>query len=414
MRLSNIAIENLKRRKSRALFLIIALMIGIGTVVALYSLTTALKDEIGTQLDQYGANIVIVPRSSTLSLDYGGISVSGVSFDVQQLKDEDVERVKSIPYRARLSTVAPKLLGAVTVEGKDFLLVGVSFDQETRLKKWWQIVGSVPSQADGLLLGHTVAHALGVIEAVEQDVFRKVSQDHSNHQNQAENQDFKLVRNEITIAGQTHRISGVLRPTGGRDDQMIYAGLEKVQQLTQKPGQLSLIEVSALCKDCPIEDIVAQISSKLPHARVSAIQQAVRARAQTVERLTRFSIIISLVVLLIGSLMIFVTLMSSVIERTKEIGILRAVGFRKEHIIKILVFEAALLSLLGGTLGWLAGTGAGIITAPYFAETEINILPDWRLALASVAIAAGIGIISSIYPAIKAARLDPVESLRHI
>ncbi len=111
---------------------------------------------------------------------------------------------------------------------------------------------------------------------------------------------------------------------------------------------MSLIEVSALCKDCPIGDIVAEISERLPHAKVSAIQQSVRARTETVERLTRFSAAVSAVVLGIGALMIFTTMMGSVVERTKEIGVLRAIGFRRAHIVKGLMIEVGLISVAGG------------------------------------------------------------------
>ena len=76
MRISSIAFANVRRRKAKASFLAFGIAIGIGTVVALLSLTGALKEEIGSQLDRFGANIVIIPKSNTLALDYGGISVS--------------------------------------------------------------------------------------------------------------------------------------------------------------------------------------------------------------------------------------------------------------------------------------------------------------------------------------------------
>src|SRR5215470_5268439 len=130
MRIRTIAFANLKRRKGKALFLILGIAIGVGTAVALLTLSNSIKEEIGSQLDRFGANIVVVPQSNNLSLDYGGISVSSVSFDVQQLKDEDAKNVLDIPYRNRLSIISPKLLGAVNIEGKEILLAGVDFNGE--------------------------------------------------------------------------------------------------------------------------------------------------------------------------------------------------------------------------------------------------------------------------------------------
>src|SRR5262249_23185853 len=138
---------------------------GIGTAVALLTLSSSLKDEIGSQLDRFGANIVVVPQSNSLSLDYGGLSVSSVSFDVKQLRNEDAHSVIDIPYKDRISIVSPKLLGAVLVEDKNVLLAGVDFDSELTLKRWWHIAGSKPESDQELLVGYEVARALSLIES---------------------------------------------------------------------------------------------------------------------------------------------------------------------------------------------------------------------------------------------------------
>ena len=412
MRISTIAFANLKRRKGKAVFLTVGIAIGIGTAVALLSLSSSIKEEIGSQLDRFGANIVVVPQSNNLSLDYGGLSVSSVSFDVKQLKNEDATNVLDIPYRNRISDVSPKLLGAVAVEGRDVLLAGVNFESELTLKRWWHIAGRKPEAEQDLLVGYEVARALSLIEpaaASGPHVSHGGSHDPGEDQFQ-----FKIVGDRLEIAGKEHNVAGVISQTGGPEDQMIFGSLAHVQTLLNKPDQLSLIEVSALCKDCPIGDIVAQISERLPHAKVSAIQQSVRARSETVARLTRFSAAVSAVVLAIGALMIFTTMMGSVIERTKEIGVLRAIGFRRTHIIKGLMIEVTVISILGGVLGWGAGMLASWLALPYFAETRIVF--EFQPALAIIAVAAGliIGTASSLYPIVRASRLDPSEAVRYV
>ncbi|HEY7546629.1 MAG TPA: ABC transporter permease, partial [Blastocatellia bacterium] len=101
MRISTIALANLKRRKGKALFLTAGIAIGIGTAVALLSLSGSIREEIGSQLDRFGANIVVVPQSNNLTLDYGGVAVSSVSFDVKQLRNQDAIDLQDIPYRGR-------------------------------------------------------------------------------------------------------------------------------------------------------------------------------------------------------------------------------------------------------------------------------------------------------------------------
>lgn len=412
MRISTIAFANLKRRKGKALFLAVGIAIGIGTTVALLTLSGSIKEEIGSQLDRFGANIIVVPHSNSLSLDYGGVSVSSISFDVQQLKNEDAKNTLDIPYRDRISIVSPKLLGAVRVEGKEVLLAGVDFKSELTLKRWWHVVGREPQTENDLLIGYEVARALSLIEDLPEG---EVEQDshHGSHGSQ-ENHLFKILRDHLEIAGSDLRVAGIISQTGGPEDRTIFGSLARAQQLLGKPDQLSVIEVSALCKDCPVEDIVSQISERLPHAKVSAIQQSVRARTETVERLTRFSAAVSAVVLAIGALMIFTTMMGSVVERTKEIGVLRAIGFRKQHIIKELMIEVSVISVLGGAIGWVAGMLASWAALPYFAETERSL--QFHPALAGAAILAGlvIGIASSFYPIIRASRLDPSEAVRYI
>jgi putative ABC transport system permease protein len=411
MRISTIAFANLRRRKGKALFLVSGIGIGIGTAVALLSLSGSLREEIGSQLDRFGANIVVTPHSDSLALDYGGVSVAGVSFDQHQLSNEDAAGILRIRYRKRLSVVAPKLLGTVDVDGRKTLVAGVNFASELRLKKWWRLTGRAPESANDVLIGYDVARTISAIEALPEtsSVADKGTAHHS-----AAPEAFRITRERVTVGGSDHRIAGVIGQTGGPEDRMVFAQLSQVQNLLGRPGQLSVIEVSALCKDCPVEDIVAQIRKELPHANVSAIQQSVRARAEAVDRLSRFSLVVSAVVLAIGALMVFTTMMSAVVERTKEIGVLRAIGFRRTHIIKGLMIEVVIISASGGVVGWLAGLLGGWVALPYFTEAGTQIELRVSLAVFAIAVAMVTGIISSIYPVMRASRLDPSEAVRYI
>jgi putative ABC transport system permease protein len=410
MRISTIAFANLKRRKAKALFLVVGIAIGIGTAVALLSLSGSIREEIGSQLDRFGANIVVVPQSNSLSLDYGGIAVSSVSFDVHQLSNDDALYVRDIEYRDRLSVIAPKLIGAVSVEGREILLAGVDFENELKLKRWWDVVGRTPVAENEVLLGYEAATGLSLIEGISDP---HLEMDHGDSHHDTAKQPFRIIRDQIQIGGREHRVTGIVSQTGGPEDRLIFGSLAHVQSLLNRPGQLSVIEISALCKDCPVEDIVSQISARLPHVKVSAIQQSVRARTETVARLTRFSAALSGVVLAIGALMIFTTMMGSVIERTKEIGVLRAIGFRKTHIIKGLMIEVATISTAGGLLGWGAGLAVSWLALPYFAETEIAVEIQPLLAVFAVMAGLLIGIVSSLYPIVRASRLDPSEAVRY-
>jgi putative ABC transport system permease protein len=106
-------------------------------------------------------------------------------------------------------------------------------------------------------------------------------------------------------------------------------------------------------------------------------------------------------------------MMGSVRERTSEFGIFRAIGFQRRHVIWIVLFEAGVISLLSGVLGYMMGLGATKLALPFFAESHDIMLPfNPVLGGAVLILALILGLASSAYPALMAARLDPNDALR--
>jgi putative ABC transport system permease protein len=159
--------------------------------------------------------------------------------------------------------------------------------------------------------------------------------------------------------------------------------------------------------------MVKQISEVLLAAKVMAIQQVVKGRMETLSHFKKFSYGVSAVVLLIGGLVVLVTMMGGIRERTEEIGIFRATGFRKKHIMRIIFLEAGILSGLAGMLGYFLGLGVTSVALRLFAEGHTASSPfDIKLFLLAFVLAISMGLLSTIYPALMAARLDPNEALR--
>ena len=384
MKLHNIAINNLRRRKAKMAFLTIGLMVGIATIVTLVTLTKSMSSDIERKMDEFGANILITPHSNDLSMTYGGISLGGVSFDQKEILEEDLAKIATIHNSKNISAVSPKVLGGVKTLNREALLVGVDFDNELRMKQWWQIFGEAPQGDAEVLLGSDAAKTLNVMSG-----------------------------EEIQLNGETFKVAGVLDQTGSQDDALIFAPLKKAQKLLGKEGRITLVEVAALCSGCPIGDMVVQIAEKLPDAKVSAIQQVVESRLHALDQFRRFAFGVAAVVVFIGALIVFVTMMGSVNDRTTEIGVFRAIGFRQSHIMRIILLEAFLVSLLAGLLGYAAGMGAAKFALPAMAEGKNALLVwDTTVAFGSVALAMLVGTLASLYPALHASRLDPTEALR--
>ena len=168
-------------------------------------------------------------------------------------------------------------------------------------------------------------------------------------------------------------------------------------------------------QDCPVDAMVSQISEKLPDAKVMAIQKVVKSRMQTLAQFRKLSYGLSIVVVLIGGLVVLVTLMGSVKERTEEIGIFRAIGFRRQLIMRIIFIESGLISFMAGVLGYLLGLGiiwAGFRFLGDHGTVELPVDPV--LAAGSIGMAMVIGLLASAYPAVMAARMDPDQALKSI
>jgi putative ABC transport system permease protein len=386
MTLRDIAVNNLRRRKMRAIFVLAGLLIGVTTVVTLLTLVNAMKNDINHKLEMYGANILIVPKTENLSLTYGGLSLGGVSFEMQEIKEEELEKIRDINNAANVAAVGPMVLGPVKVNDQRVLLAGVDFQAFQMLRPWWNVKGKIPED-DEVILGAEAARVLEITTA-----------------------------GKLAMNGREFTVSGVLEATGSQDDGLVFAPLTVAQSLLGKDGRISMAEVAALCSGCPIEEMVRQISDVLPGANVMGIQQVVKGRMETLNHFQKFSYGVSALVLFVGSLMVLVTMMGSVRERTTEIGIFRAMGFRRAHVMRIIFYEAGIIAGVAGLLGYILGFTATRVLIPLFTESHqghgVAVPFDPIMAGIAFVLAISIGLAASIYPALMASRLDPNEALR--
>ncbi|MCX8023370.1 MAG: ABC transporter permease [Syntrophorhabdaceae bacterium] len=383
MTLKNIAVENLRRRKGRAFFVLIGLLISATTIVILISLVHAMKEDINHKLELYGANILILPKTESLSFSYGGLTLGGVPFYAAEIKEEDINKIKQIKNAANVAAVGPILLGPVVVNGHRLHMAGVDFRLLSILRPWWNIKGEIPPEK-GAILGHDVARFLNLTPG-----------------------------DRFLINKQKLEVKGVIEKTGSQDDGLIFVPLPLAQEILGKKGHISMAEVAALCTGCPIPEMVRQIGEAIPGANVMAIEQVVKGRMETLNHFERFSYGISVLVLVIGSLMVLVTMMGSVKERTVEIGILSAMGFRKSHIIKTILLESGMISGMAGIMGYGTGFLATKIIVHFFSGGHgAQVLFNPFFAIGTLLLSLTVGLIASTYPAIMASRLDPNEALR--
>ena len=383
MRLENIVLHNLKRRKGRAIFLVIGLLIGVATVVTLLSLTDALSQRAQSELENFGANIIITPRSDQLALSYGGIQLGGVSLVAEEIAQSSLVNIDSIPNRRNIATIAPKVLGAIDVEGQRVMMMGVDPAAEFKLKRWWSIIGRPVQQGQELVVGDAVARRFNL-----------------------------KMGDTLKVAGQDYTVVGLLAKTGSQDDQLVIAPLSVAQAALGKPNTVSMVEIAALCHDCPVSDMVSQLQQVLPGVDVQAVQQVVKTRMHALDQFRLFAWGVAVTVVIIGALLVFVTMMGAISERTREIGIFRAIGYRRRHVLHLVLMEAAIVSVLAGVLGYLTGVVATLAALPMLDGGKASWQWDPALAVAAVVAAVIVGLLASLQPALRASRLEPSEALR--
>lgn len=383
MKLYNISLGNIRRRKGKMLFLALGLIIGISTIVTLLAITEAMTQDIEERLNKFGANIVMVPKTENLSLNYGGIDVGGVSYEVQEFDQASLARIHTIKNAKNLGVIAPKVLGTTMVQDKKVLVMGVLFEQELALKTWWQKRGAFPQNAQEMLVGSSLASVLNISPG-----------------------------DELAVKERVFKVSAVLAPTGGGEDNALMAELGTAQALLNKPGLISMVEIAAFCRGCPISELTLQIAEAFPTGKVTAMEQAVMSKMQSMEMFKSFSLGVSILVIAIGALLVMVTMMGSVNERTREIGIFRAIGFRQTHVMQIILLEALLMGLAGGVLGFALGNLAALVIIPLVLENGMFIGINYQLGGLSILMAAALSLLASLYPAFKAGRMDPSDALR--
>ena len=385
MKLLDISLNNLRRKKGRTFFLVSGLAIGIGAAVAMTSVGDAMNREVMHALDEFGANILVLPASEGLPLSYGGLTVSAVNTGGRELTMLDVDRIRTIKNKENISTIAPKLLVQTEVKGTRVLVAGVDFKAEQRLKKWWRVASGMNPAASGeALIGKDAALKLHLAPG-----------------------------DSIAIGRGNLRVSGVLDNTGSQDDGLIFTDIAWVQKQFNKGNAVSMIELSALCSGCPIEDITNQVNAVLPGARAVAVKETVEVKMQAMHYFHKFSIGISALLLIVAGMIIFFAMTASVKERVQEIGLFRAIGFRTGHIIQVLLTEAFIVSLLAGIIGYAIGIVSPRFVAPYLMSAyNLTFAFDPLLAAGSIVASVVVGLLASIYPAVRAGQLDPVEALK--
>ncbi|MDD4062469.1 MAG: ABC transporter permease [Candidatus Pacebacteria bacterium] len=394
-----VAVKNLRVRPLRSWLTILGIVIGIFLVTSLMSLSEGLKNSIMGELQTMGGDLIIVmPGEDMFSSLMGGNDLTDADLNSIE-RTRGVETIVAMPWGAEIVRYED--------EAKTILITGISFERAITLLKedmgWHTIEGDFPrSGRREILLGNLVA------KNILPDI---------------------RVGDEVTIKGKRFYVSGYLRSLGNsQDDSMIMMDLEDFRLVTGK-REGAPMAMAKVVSGFEVADVVRNIEESLEETRKRRVGEdtpsfSVLSSDTVSDMVGSIMGILQVAVFAFASIAIIVggigvtnTMFTSVNERTKEIGILKAVGAKKSDIVMIFLFESGIIGLIGGVLGVILGVatskGAELILAyanqMFYLEAHLSFF----LIFFGVAFSFFIGCISGYLPARKAAMLEPVDALRY-
>lgn len=363
-------LKNLVRQKTRAGLTMLGIGIGITTVVALGVITGGLKTTTGEIIRTAGADFMVAQEGAA------DMSFSTVS-------EDQWAAVEAQPGVER----AVGALFHITQAGSNpyFVILGVRPDDMDALGLVLT-AGSYPAPGDpdAILLGEGGASNLGA-----------------------------SVGETVTIDDRAFRVAGIYQSPSLWQESGAFASLSTTQAMASKPGVVTAVFVR-VAAGSEVATVRAAIESAQPQLVTIADVDEISEVDQGIELLDAANLAISVLAVGIGAIGVMNTMVMSVFERTREIGIFRAVGWSGRRIFRMIIGESLLLCVVAGVIGSLAGVLASraVLLIPTVRSLlQPQYTPD--IFIRAFAVAVIVALAGAAYPALRAVRMSPMEALRH-
>ena len=350
--------KSLIKRKSRIAIAVLSVIIGAAVATALLSVSMDVTEKVGYEFSKYGANLLVVPESDTIEVGFPGVGFGSVT-EQKYINESDLWKIKSIFWRDNVLGFAPLLYQVVNIgEGESeqtVVLVGTYFNKDVEIfepdptvfktgiqtiSPWWEVEGEwITDQND------TTASMIG------SNVAEKLDLEIGNPYIIKYNENYEDVLNETTY---NLTVVGIIT-TGGNEDDQIFVNLQVAQNISNRNDKVHIVQVSALCNACPVDTFATEIEEKIPYADARTVNQLVNAEMNILGKISSMMFLITIVALLASALGVMTTMTTSVIERQKEIGLMKSIGAENKKIISLFISEAAIIGVIGGIVGFVIG-----------------------------------------------------------
>ena len=417
--------DSFTRQPRRKLLTTIAL--ALGTAIATATLTVALDigDRLAREFRSLGANLLVTPEQDTLPLEIGGVDYRPIDSGTF-LSEGQLGKLKTIFWRNNVIGFAPFLDVPVSV------VSATPSASTTLIGTWYRHNVAVPSGGGVFNTGVASTNPGWQVEG------RWFSDDTSeavvgaNLARRAGIRPGQSLEIRAGDAGSRLMVTGIIS-TGGQEDDAILAPLAIAQQLSRKPGQYRRLLVSALTKPedafserdpksmnpaefdrwyCSpyISSISRQIQEQLPGISVRPIRQVAEGEGQILSRVQSLMWLVTFAALLAAALAVASTAATTVMERTAEVALMKALGARRRLVGAFFLGEQWFMAVVGGLLGYVGGLGL----AHALGQSIFGVSPSTRLILLPLilGLAAAVATAGSLLPLRKVMQLDPAPALR--
>ena len=398
--------DGIRERKTRFALNLLGIMIGIAAMIALISITMGMSSQITAQLESFGPTTITVTTGGGGGFGprgRGGEEIGGIG---GTLTLRDIDRIERLPNIAIATPVISKTAEIRLSRSLDYAtILGIVPDNYLQIFQNIEVTEGrflLRSDSASVVLGARIAHPTNLEEPIAH------------------------IGSRITIStiieGEEKtlslKVAGILTEVGGMvsPDEQVFVILSTAQRLFETGNTVDSIYIKAENKesvDLLVEEVRDELGEDVFVISSGFILDTIGSVTNTISIVLGGIAGISLVVAGIG---IINTTIIAVLERTREIGVMMAIGAKREEVLLMFLTESALTGLVGGTIGVSFGAVLSQLTS-YIATSVLNVpLPSGlslEILLIGVGFAVLTGTLSGIYPARKASKLRPVEALRY-
>ena len=418
----------LLRQWSKMLLIALTIALGASLATSMINVMLDVGDKVNEELKAYGANIVVKPKASSLLSEIYDVEDQGTELQQAWLRESELGNLKTIFWAFNIRDFAPFLTVSATVNGTEVPVVGTWFNHHLslptgeeldagvrNLRSWWDVAedGWIDEQADGagreIMVGKTAAETLGLKKG---DIVTLTGSHGSA---------------EVAVRG--------IFDSGDTADTQIWAPLDLVQELSGLDGKVASVEVSAITTPdndlarraaqnpkalsradydtwyCTayVSAVCYQITEVVTDSVASAVRQVAESEGEILNKTELLMILITALSLVGAALGISNLVTASVMERSQEIGLLKAIGAHDKPITCMVMAEILITALAGMAVGYFAGLGMAQFIGKQVFGSSIEIKP---VVIPVVAVLISLVTIAGSLPAIRMIlRLDPAEVL---